>query len=87
MQGRNRKLLLNIAKGIFNLQYIYDPEKILIGGAISSREDFIDKINENMDLLMNTMTHAQVRPVIDKCKFGNDANLLGALFHYLQSQA
>ncbi len=77
----------NIAKGIFNLQYIYDPEKILIGGAISSREDFIDKINENMDLLMNTMTHAQVRPVIDKCKFGNDANLLGALFHYLQSQA
>lgn len=74
----------NVAKGLFNIQYIYDPEKILIGGAISSREDFIDKINENMDLLMKTMTHAKVRPVIEKCQYGNDANLLGALFHYLQ---
>lgn len=72
------------AIGIFNLQYTYDPEKIVIGGAISSREDFIDRINEKLDIIMNKITAAKVRPVIEKCKFENDANLMGALFHYLQ---
>lgn len=74
----------NNALGIFNLQYTYDPEKIVIGGAISSREDFIDKINEKLDIIMGKITDAKVRPIIDKCKFENDANLLGALFNYLQ---
>lgn len=75
---------LNNAKGIFNIQYMYDPEKIVIGGAISSREDFIDKINEKLDLIMKNIPVAKVRPIIEKCKFENDANLLGALFNYLQ---
>ncbi len=74
----------NNALGIFNLQYTYDPEKIVIGGAISSRADFIDKINEKLDILMNKLSDAKIRPTIEKCKFENDANLLGALFHYLQ---
>lgn len=72
------------AIGIFNLQYTYDPEKIVIGGAISGREDFIDRINEKLDIIMNKITAAKVRPIIEKCKFENDANLMGALFHYLQ---
>lgn len=74
----------NNAKGIYNLQYIYDPEKILIGGAISEREDFIDKINENINFILSKITDAKVKPIIERCKFGNDANLIGALFHYKQ---
>lgn len=74
----------NNAKGIYNIQYTYDPEKILIGGAISGREDFIDKINEQLDYLFSKLTHSSVRPKIEKCMHGNDANLLGALFNYLQ---
>lgn len=72
------------AKGIYNIQYTYDPEKILIGGAISAREDFIDKLNEKLDLIFSKLTFATVRPVIEKCVYGNDANLLGALFNFLQ---
>lgn len=74
----------NNAKGIYDIQYTYDPEKILIGGAISAREDFLDRINEKLDYLFSKLTHAKVRPVIEKCMYGNDANLLGALFNYLQ---
>ena len=74
----------NNALGIFNLQYIYDPEKIIIGGAISNREDFIDRINEKIDLIMSKIKVATIRPKIAKCMFRNDANLLGALFNYLQ---
>lgn len=75
---------LNNALGIFNIQYMYDPEKIILGGAISSRPDFIDKINEKLDIIMENAIKAKVRPVIEKCQFENDANLLGALFNYLQ---
>lgn len=74
----------NNAKGLYNLQYTYDPEKILIGGAISEREDFIDKINENINFILSKITHTTVKPIIERCKFGNDANLIGALFHYKQ---
>lgn len=75
---------LNNALGIFNIQYMYDPEKIVLGGAISSRPDFIDKINEKLDIIMKDLSDAKVRPIIEKCKFENDSNLLGALFNYLQ---
>ena len=74
----------NNAVGIYDIQYTYDPEKILIGGGISAREDFIDRLNEKLDYLFSKLTHAAVRPVIEKCMYGNDANLLGALFNYLQ---
>ena len=72
------------AMGIFNIQYTYDPEKILIGGAISSRGDFIERINEKLDVIISNLSIARVRPTIEKCAFGNDANLLGALYNFLQ---
>ena len=72
------------AMGIFNIQYTYDPEKILIGGAISGRRDFIERINEKLDVIISYLSMAKVRPIIEKCAFENDANLLGALYNYLQ---
>jgi predicted NBD/HSP70 family sugar kinase len=77
---------LYLAQGIYNLQYVYDPEKIIIGGAISSRSDLIEKIYEKLDLILESVEIAMVRPVIELCHFKNDANLLGALFHFLQRQ-
>lgn len=72
------------ALGIFNLQYTYDPEMILIGGGISSREGFIDRIYEKLDALLTRMPHATVRPVVKSAVFGNDANLIGAVYNYVQ---
>lgn len=77
---------LYLALGIYNIQYVYDPEKIIIGGAVSSRDDLIDQIYKKLDLILDDVTIAIVRPVIETCHFKNDANLLGALFHYFQHQ-
>jgi predicted NBD/HSP70 family sugar kinase len=77
---------LYLAQGIFNIQYVFDPEKIIIGGGISSRDDLIDQINKKLDLIIDSLKIAKVRPVIESCQFKNDANLLGALFHYFQRQ-
>ena len=68
----------------YNLQYAYDPSMIIIGGAISSRSDLLDKVNEQLDIIFGQLTHAHVRPNIKVCKFGNDANLIGATYHYIQ---
>ena len=72
-----------MAIGIYNIQYTYDPEVIILGGAICEREDYIDSIEKYMDELMEN--DGVIRPVIRKCMYGNDANKVGALYHFLTS--
>ncbi|WP_226037579.1 ROK family protein [Aquibacillus saliphilus] len=73
-----------LAVGIYNLQYIYDPEVILIGGGISARDDLIEKINEKLDIILSIIDLAKVKPNIDTCKFRQDANLLGAVYGFIK---
>ncbi|MBE6071557.1 MAG: ROK family protein [Clostridium butyricum] len=76
-----------MAVGIYNIQYTYDPEVIVLGGAISEREDYIDQVNKHLDDLMkNTELEGTIKPVIKRCKYGNDANKLGALYNYFQTK-
>lgn len=70
-----------LAKGIYNIQYILDPEKILIGGGISARKDFIDRLNKYLELMKNEESTLDIK--VEKCKFDNDANLIGALYNFL----
>ena len=71
-----------LANGIYNLQYSYDPQKIVIGGGISARSDLLDEVNQRLDVIFKTFTHAKVRPTVFTCQYQNEANLLGALFHF-----
>lgn len=75
---------MNLAKGIFNLQHIYDPELILLGGGISARADFIESINEKLEFLQNNLEDTSLKAQIKSCYFKNDANLIGALVNHLQ---
>ena len=72
-----------LAMGIYNLQYVYDPEKIVIGGGISVRDDLLDEVNKRLNHIFEVFTHAHVKPVVEVCQFHNEANLLGALYHFL----
>lgn len=80
------KYYFNMAIGIYNIQYIFDPEVIILGGAISERPDYVDEINRRLDIMMKSDLEGTIRPVIKTCKFGNDANKLGALYNYLQRE-
>ena len=75
-----------MALGLYNLQYMYDPEKIILGGAISNRDHLISDINRRLDSMLSGIIAAKIRPDIEICRFRNDANLLGALYHFLQRQ-
>ena len=73
----------NLAIGVYNLQYTLDPEKVLIGGGISKRKEVIDGINAELALLKDDTSTLSIE--VEACQFDNDANLIGALFHYLKS--
>ncbi|MGB2079797.1 MAG: ROK family protein [Vibrio sp.] len=75
-----------LAIAMYNIQYCFDPQKIIIGGAISHRDDLIFQIDCYIDKLMQKLPHAKVRPQISRCQLGNDANLVGALYHFIQQQ-
>jgi len=72
-----------LAKGIFNLTLAFDPEIVLIGGAISKDKNFIIRLQKEIDDLQNghrdmgTVKIARVKA----CHFLNDAGIVGAVYH------
>lgn len=76
------RYFFNMAIGIYNIQYMYDPEVIVLGGAISEREGYLEEINKRLDEIMD-INAGKIRPVVKVSKYGNSANLIGALRNYL----
>ncbi len=73
-----------VACGIISLQLILDMQRVAIGGGISKQEILIDTINQKLDDFFQTSTHTPAtKPEVVACTFGNDANMIGALYHYL----
>lgn len=72
-----------LALGIFNLQYVYDPEVVVIGGAISVREDLVERINEKLEIIIKQAEIAKIMPTVKKCVYSNDANLIGAVYNFV----
>lgn len=70
---------------LFNLQYIYDPERIAIGGGISKQELLLKWIKDNIEKHYNNLKppFMPIKPEVVTCKFYNDSNLIGALYNYL----
>ena len=72
----------------FNINILLDLEKILIGGGISAQPVLLDSLRKSIrdiatyhvDIVKGTYYPL---PVIDVCRFHNEANLLGALYHFM----
>lgn len=71
-----------LAIGIFNVQYTYDPEIILLAGAISARDGLVDRLEKEIDYIMSVHQAAKLRPKIALASFRNDSNLIGAYVNY-----
>lgn len=73
----------NIAKLCCNIYVFYDPDIILIGGGISAQPLFTEGIQRYVEQLKK-ITNIFKGMRVSACKFLNDSNLLGALYHYKQ---
>jgi predicted NBD/HSP70 family sugar kinase len=74
---------MNIAGQILNLQYIIDPEIFAIGGGISAQPILLERIKWAVNEIIKANPMHMADPNIVSCKFRNDANLYGALYHFL----
>ena len=66
----------------YNIQVCLDVDKIAIGGGISAQPILIEMINKELDEIYKYQGPS-VRPEIVRCKYGNDANLIGAVKSYI----
>ena len=78
----------NIAAQIINIQCVLDPERVSIGGGISEQPILIEYINKKLEEQYNSTEDFFYMPRIkvEKCTFGNDSNLLGALYNYISNE-
>ncbi|UTY40690.1 ROK family protein [Allocoprobacillus halotolerans] len=74
-----------LVKRIYSLQCVLDPEKFVIGGGISAQPILFEYIEEiNNEIFENNDYY--VKPVIEPCYYRNDANLVGALYQFLNQE-
>ena len=73
----------NLAMGVFNVQHTLDSEMILFGGVISQRDDFVERLMEEYNIIREKMGMDIITPNLMCCTCCQDANLLGALANYI----
>lgn len=72
------------AAGIYGIQSVLDLQRFAIGGGISARPEVAEKIRQSVDRQFELIpTTPFGKPEIVSCKYGNDANLIGALSFHL----
>ncbi len=75
------------AAGIMSLQSVLDLSRYAIGGGISARPETTSFIRDAVDALFDPVASFLPfgKPEIVTCKFGNEANLIGALAFHLRT--
>ncbi|WP_035445400.1 ROK family protein [Atopococcus tabaci] len=69
--------------GLFNVVTVLNPEKILIGGGISSHPAFLPLVRERLHRLWDW---PEFKAPIVPCKYLNDAGLIGAYYHAMEQK-
>lgn len=78
-----------LAIQIYNIQAFADPERIVIGGGISAQPLLFELLNKHLDRIFTAEKDFALpvaRPEVMPCKYRNNANLIGALYAYLDSR-
>ncbi|MDO4465800.1 MAG: ROK family protein [Bacillota bacterium] len=75
------------ANYFYNLQVVLDVDRIAIGGGISAAPALIERIRQAYHKIyqMDFPLPCEEAEIV-KCAFGNDANLIGAVKHFLDSK-
>ena len=73
----------SIAKFCTNIDCLYNPDCICIGGGISVNQLFMEKIYEYLDYVIKN-AYVFRKPVVKSCQYHNNSNLIGAYYAYCQ---
>ena len=80
-----------LAVQIYNLNIYLDLDVIAIGGGISQQPLLHEYLQKSLDeylqkIPLRKITPNVPQPKLTHCKFYNDANLVGALYHFINSK-
>ena len=74
--------IINIVAQLIVITVFYNPEVICIGGGISEEDWFINKVEEQYKkTCIEYLEAVFITTKIDRCKYNNDANILGAIIN------
>ncbi|WP_326516493.1 ROK family protein [Ligilactobacillus murinus] len=77
-----KQAMQTLATLIYDLQYSFDPELFIIGGAISKNEQLLPMLRAHLAKIKEHVEIAEVLPEITVCKYHEQANLLGAAINF-----
>lgn len=75
-----------LSLGIYNLLFTTDPDVVIIGGGVSKKEDLVENLEKRIDARLKRQNLGDYQYSLRSCEFHNDANLLGAIYSFLQSR-
>ena len=80
-----------LAVQIYNLNIYLDLDAIAIGGGISQQPLLHEYLQKSLDEYLQKIPLRKITPYVPQpklthCKFYNDANLVGALYHFINSK-
>lgn len=75
----------SLASGIISIQFVLDVERVAIGGGISKQPLLMESLQRKLHAYYDEAGSYMpaTLPEVVTCEFGNDANMIGALYHYL----
>lgn len=76
------KMLNSLAQATYNIQNILDPDRIIIGGAISANPKLLPLLNQQLERFISHVRVPGLYPTISMAKFHNRANQLGAIVDF-----
>lgn len=81
-QAEVEQTMQTLATLLYDLQYSFDPELFIIGGAISKNEQLLPLLRAHLAKIKEHVEIADVMPEITVCKYHEQANLLGAAINF-----
>jgi predicted NBD/HSP70 family sugar kinase len=85
IQEAVRQFYRYLAMGISNLIYIFNPEKVIIGGGVTARgERFLQEVQAEINNYLLPSFQRNTEVVL--AKLSNHAGMIGAVYHFLDIQ-
>ncbi|APX71302.1 ROK family protein [Companilactobacillus allii] len=84
-QQEVQTMYYSLAKGIYNLQYSFDPELVVLGGAVSNNPDLLPSVDKEIEKIRDIVEIASIKPKVVACHYTDEANLRGAVVDFLQT--
>ncbi|RMW43098.1 ROK family protein [Lactiplantibacillus pentosus] len=84
-QAEVQVMIKALARAIYNLQYSFDPELIVMGGAVSNNPHLLPAIDAEIEKLRATVKIASIKPKVVACQYTDAANLRGAAVDFEQT--